>query len=37
MTPLALLLDLADRDVRLSANGDKLRIDAPRGLQFQEN
>ncbi len=31
MTPDTLLESLRGRDIRLSANGDRLRVDAPRG------
>lgn len=36
MTARALLADLADRDIRLSVAGDKLRINAPRGALTAE-
>lgn len=36
MTPLALLLGLANRGIRLSANGDKLRVDAPSWVLTDE-
>lgn len=36
MTAKALLADLVARDVRLSAAGDKLRVNAPRGALTAE-